>query len=249
MRFGVCCSDTETSVVLGAGFDYVELPANLMVQNHPDYCRFPCKATNLFFPPWIKLIGADATPYRDYVAQLLRCAKEVGIETMVIGSGGSRRAPDDMDRAESMALFVDVVKNIHEMAAETGIVIAPESLNRTETNVANDLRELAESMREIGAGYTADSYHILIEWDATNVGDSAPSEEYWREQIPYCPSHVHIADLPRLSPRPSDYMMEGFANRLRELGFDNKVSLECKRDGNFDFALALSDLKEIFAEN
>lgn len=159
---------------------------------------------------------------------------------MVIGSGAARRAPA---RAEGDTAFAGTVAEIAEMARPYGIAIAPESLNRTETNVGNDLRSLALAVRG-KASYTADSYHVLFEWDAD--GRRVPVEELWIDQIPYAPAHVHIADLRRFSPRADDPMLQGFAERLSELNYEGAVSLECRRHDGLDFGEALAELRALF---
>ena len=50
MKFGVCCSLEDVPVVLGAGFDYVELGASSLSDDPSVYKGLPVEATNLFFP-------------------------------------------------------------------------------------------------------------------------------------------------------------------------------------------------------
>ena len=76
--------------------------------------------------------------------------------------------------------------------------MAPESLNRSETNVGNDLGQLAKDLAAKGIAYTADLYHILYEANA----DGHPPD--FAEQLPFAPLHVHLADLPRHVPAPDD---------------------------------------------
>ena len=108
---------------------------------------------------------------------------------------------------------------------------AAEALNRTETNVGVKSGPLAQAMAKYGLPYTADAYHILKEWDfdGRQGGLSAPSEEHWAAQLPFAPVHAHIADLPdRLAPKANDLMLTGFFRRLKELGYEGRVSLEVR---------------------
>jgi len=248
MRFGVCCGIEDAGVVLGAGFDYLELGANNLCDDPNKYSGMPVEATNLFFASSIRLFGPRATPYLDVARETVDRAAKIGVQTMVIGSGRSRNAPDGIDMEVAEKEFLLAAAAIADHARQYGITIAPESLNRSETNIGNDLGCLARGLKYAKVGYTADSYHVLYEWNAEEPSEPYPSAEYWAQQVPFLPSHVHIADLPRYAPKPNDPMVQGFAARLLELGYDGRVSLEYRRGADFEaeLARALLDLKVLF---
>jgi sugar phosphate isomerase/epimerase len=256
MRFGICGGIDIAERALAAGFDYVEVGASSFANLEPFdpevYRSAHAEASNLFFPASIKLFGPERTSYLDYAEQAVERAAEIGIEVMVIGSGGARRAPEGMANADEN--FVRIAGEVARIASRHGIAVAPESLNRTETNVGNDLGRLAHLLRNEGVGYTADSYHVLYEWNADAVngagsGSGAPDAAHWAGQLPFTPTHVHIADLPRFAPRADDPMLTGFVNRLRELEYDARVSLECKLPDMEVETLrnAVDELRRLFA--
>ncbi|HVT10855.1 MAG TPA: sugar phosphate isomerase/epimerase family protein [Fimbriimonadaceae bacterium] len=246
MRFGVCADLADAPAILDAGFDYVEVGASGFsgfeeTWDREKYAGVPILATNLFFDGRIQLFGEDRTPYREYAERTISRAADLGVPVMVVGSGAARHAPEgfDGDRA-----FIDLVAELSEIAKPMGVSLAPESLNRSETNTGNDLRSLALGLRDRGVGYTADSYHILYEWDADDR--LAGLRELFLVQVPFAPTHVHIADLPRLGVSGEDDMLWAFAMRLKELGYAGNVSLECAREANFDYAGALRALRALF---
>ncbi|MFI5386583.1 MAG: sugar phosphate isomerase/epimerase family protein [Fimbriimonadales bacterium] len=246
MKFGVCAGLDDAARILASGFDYVEVGAsgfNGMLEDWDPaaYAGLSILATNLFFDHRIRLFGPERTPYREYAERTVSRAASLGVPVMVIGSGGPRQAPDGVDGDPG---FVEIVAGIAAFARPLGVDLAPESLNRTETNVGNDLRRLALGLRERGVGYTADSYHILFEWDAD--GRKLGLRELMIEQIPFAPRHVHIADLPRLGVDAANPMLEEFAARLRDLNYSGNVSLECSRGPNFGLAGALAALRSLF---
>lgn len=249
MRFGVCCGLDEARLAVEVGFHYVEIGAHLLVKA-PDlapYRELPIEATNLFFPPDIVLFGPQRTPYLDYARAAVETAAGLGVKTMVVGSGAARNAPEGVEIDDVNRRFVDIVAEIQEVARNFGIRIAPESLNRSETNVGNDLGRLAASLGARGVGYTADSYHVLFEWNEDSPISGFPPDSHWRAQLPTAPAHVHIADLPRNVPTASDPMVIGFADRLRELLYDGRISLECRRDDPAsDLPRALRELELLF---
>jgi sugar phosphate isomerase/epimerase len=234
LKFGVCCGLSDVEAVLAAGFDYVELPASGLLENLEAYRKAAPPVLNLFFPSSVRLFGPEATPWRPYALEVTRAAADIGVEVMVFGSGNARR-----DGQEGFGAFLI---ELGEIAAASGVSIAPESLNRKETNAGNDLAEVAAAAKAAGMGFTADSYHVITEW-AFSSADPV-SAAAWQAQIPWVPTHVHVGDRARLDPSAGDEDLAGFARRLRELRYDGRVSLECGRRG--DLVEALASLRSLF---
>ncbi len=242
MRLGACCGLDQARAALDAGFDYVELPASGLLANEEAYGLLKPYATNLFFAGGMRLCGEEKTPHREYAEHVISGAADVDVRVMVVGSGAARRSGTGVTREEAESAFLRVCEELSEIAEGHGIAIAPESLNRSETDVGNDLAALATELQLLGVGFTADSYHVISEW--VFDGNEGPvTLDHWREQIPHLPVHVHIGDRPRLSPQPNDPELMGFVKRLSELGYDGAVSLECKLRDNWTSALA--DLKNL----
>ena len=250
MKFGLCCDLTEFESALQAGFDYVEgsLSGLAGAPSLDAYRGVPMEATNLFFPGSFRLFGAERTPYLEYARTALERAGELGVKVAVLGSGAVRRAPEDEELEEFEDSFAVVASELADIAEEFGITLAPESLNRSETNIGNDLGQLAHRLANLGVAYTADSYHVLYEWKAQNPDQATPPQSIWDVHIPFAPAHVHVATLPRVAPAPDDPKLSGFVTRLRQLGYDGRVSLECQRGNSAqELAGALSNLKSLFA--
>jgi D-psicose/D-tagatose/L-ribulose 3-epimerase len=226
MRIGICGGLDVAERAREAGFEYLEVGASGFALradfDAEEYRRAGAETSNLFFPGSIHLQGPHATPYREYVEAAVARAAKIGLAIMVIGSGASRKAPDGVPVEEANERFIEIAAEVQEVAEPYGIVVAPESLNRSETNVGNDLGDLALSLAAMGVAYAADSYHVVYEWDATG-GTGQPD---WAAQLPLLPAHVHVSNLQRKAPAVDDPLMIGFFDRLRELGYDGRVSLE-----------------------
>lgn len=252
LKFGACAGPDDAQAFLEAGFDYVELPAVALnaetgAPPHPAFEQLKPAATNLFFPGSIRLFGPERTRYLDYADRLFQRAREAQVRVMVVGSGGSRRAPEGLDPLACEKEFAEIVGELQGHAGRHGIKLAPESLNRGETNVGTDLGRLARLLAQVGVSYTADSYHLLYEWEADG-NQGSPTEEWYREQLPTTPAHVHLADRPRNAPRSDDPALLGFVRRLKELGYDARVSLECRWNGESgEREAALERLKSLFS--
>jgi len=244
VKFGVCCGIDEAPLALSLGYDYVELGASAIAaaEDLGPFQELPIEATNLFFPGSIQLFGPEEDAYRDYAPRAIERVASLGVTLMVVGSGNSRKAPEGVSQGVGEARFVEVAADLQQMAARFGVTIAPESLNRSETNVGNDLGVLAHALRAEGVAYTADLYHILYEADADGVVANMA------EQVPFLPAHIHLADLPRFAPEVDDQSVIAFAHRLRDLGYSGRISLECQRPHpREDLAKGLATMKALFS--
>lgn len=233
---------------MAAGFDYVELPAATIFAGprEPDWEKLgqvTVEATNIFAPAELKLVGPEMGDVRGYAELVIPRAALAGVKVMVIGSGESRRSPAGYDLDAAEGDFLDSVAWCAAIGREHGVVISPESLVPLETNVGNYLGDLARMLHHRGIGYTADSYHVA------NQPGAVPAESwFWEEEMPLAPSHVHFSTHDRTWRVGEDSSLEGFVIRLRELGYDERVSLEC-RWGEFEKELeeALEQVRSVFA--
>ncbi len=228
MRIGVCCPFDQAPSILEAGFDYVELPAHWLLTADLSALRgVPVEATNLFFPSGVTLYGTDAFDWRSYASQLLPVAASVGVQVMVMGSGTQRRSLPGMPVGEAEHAFFDIVGEVQELASAFGIQIAPESLSRDETDVGNDPAVLASELAERGVAYTLDTYHFFNEWAAQ--GEPVPLAGLTVDQrLTLRPLHVHLANRPRFVPSEDDSEVRLLIQKLKEMKFAGRVSLECK---------------------
>jgi len=239
LRLGVCCTPEQASFAKDIGADYVELPAGPLFTD-PGYfqklAEIGPETTNLFFPPGTTLYENEDLSFK-IGSNILDGAAEAGVNLCVVGSGGARKAPDGKEPSWAQEKFVGLIAALKGHADALGIGIAPESLNRSECDVGTRLRELSLELKERGIGYTADSYHVLKEWDFDGR-PRALAEECVRE-IPHAPLHAHLGGLDRTPPLAEDPMILSFFARLKELRYDGRVSIEVNWD-DFENELQLA---------
>jgi sugar phosphate isomerase/epimerase len=231
MKFGVACPVVHAETVLSVGFDYVELPA-ASTFGDPSFDLaqirdLPTPVTNMFFPGEIRIPKPIRNDYLSYVERMFARAESCGVEIMVVGSGGSRRAPDGYDVSRAEQDFVDVVADCQSVAERHGIRLAPESLNHLETNVWNDLGRLARALDEVQVAYTADTYHVLIEGQETDLIG----------QIPFRPAHIHLGNFARTPPTEDDIAVRDMVQHAIALGYDARLTLEARHDWDPDSLL------------
>jgi len=233
---GVCSSSSNWKAINGAGCAYVEESVGkFLTPNSPDadFAKFaeefktkgiPVRACNGFLPAGMKLVGP--TPSHDeavaYASKALQRAKLLGIRVVVLGSGGARKIPEGFDRAKAEEQFIRVVGRIGQAAEAANVTVAMESLNRSETNFGNSLRECLRLINAINhprVRLTADIYHMLRE----DEGPDALTEAGVKVV------HCHLAEkAERRPPGTAGEDFKPYLRALKKVGFRGGISLECR---------------------
>jgi len=102
-----------------------------------------------------------------------------------------------------------------------GMMVCIEPLNRSESNVLNDLGEavrLAQEADHPQVRALADLYHMVREEELM---------EHLAEMGSWI-SHVHVADTDRWPPGTGSYPYPAFFSTLRQIGYDGRCSIECR---------------------
>ena len=238
MRFGCCASTSEQIDILAqAGFDYCELQAAAVQPFEDDAAALPAlhilesarlrpEAFNVLVPPQLPLSGphADHAALRAYLRRTFGRMVRLGGQVVVLGSGGARRIPDSVTREQGLAQLAVSLAIAADEAANAGIILALEHLNRKETNVFNSVAESQEFITQIhphlaqhGMKLLADLFHLEVEHEPLqHVAVAGPLL-----------AHVHVAGGERRAPDVAGYDYSGFMRVLHAVGYDQRISAEC----------------------
>jgi sugar phosphate isomerase/epimerase len=241
MQFGICTSVVNSSAVKAAGWDFVEENVQTFLQGLvPDEqwqgeriaaaAAVPILAANCLVPAELKITGpaADLDKLRQYMTRVTVRAKKCGIGTLVFGSGGARNIPEGFDRAHALRQITDFARMSADLAAQAGVLIVAEHLNRRECNVLNTVGEAESIVRQVNSPNfqnLVDCYHFWLE-------NERPED--LKKAMPFI-RHVHVSDLEgRLAPGEtgkSDF--RPFFKILKSAGYNRAISVE---------ALAFTDI-------
>lgn len=236
MRFGCCVGPDMIDVIARAGFDFCELPARAVLPFESDAAALAAlraidaaplrpEAFNVLVPAELPMVGprADLHALRAYLNRTFSRMVQLGGQVVVLGSGAARRIPDDLPRPQALDQLADALAVAGEEAANAGIVLALEHLNRGECNVFNTVAECHSFIRERGLGNVqllADLHHLELEHEpAANVTEAGPLL-----------AHVHVADGGRKAPGGGGYDYAGFMVAVQRAGYDARISAECGWD-------------------
>ena len=170
--------------------------------------------------------------------ELCDVAAEVGARGVVTpaayGMHSNRLPPFAAPRGpeEDRAVLLDMLGQLGTHAAERGVLVLFEPLNRYEDHMVNTLAQGAELCRATGLGsirLMADLFHMNIE----EAGLAASLREAG-DMV----AHVHLADSSRLEPGTGHTDFAAAFRALAEVGFDGWGAIECRLSRETEAALA-----------
>ena len=151
-----------------------------------------------------------------------RRARQCGIQTIVFGSGKSRKIPDGFALETAKAQFIELLKQMSVIARKYRIIISLEPLNRKETNFINTLTEGIEIIKTVNhpnLKLLVDIYHMLQEDES--------AEEIIKAGNLVC--HCHIAEKEnRTPPGTAGDNFKPFLTALKQIHYRGKISFECR---------------------
>ena len=249
MRFGLCTDIRNVKDVQEVGFDYIEGKLNqFALWSEEEFesvlelfssSTIKMETTSLLLPKTMKVIGREYNEEEllSYLDVAFSRMNKLGSSLVVFGSGKSRMIPDGETWQRSFLSLVEVTKLIGKKAAEYGISIAIEPLNRSETNLINTLSEGAALQAEVAldnVGLLADAFHMR-------------KEEEDMGKISLCSPllHTHIAlKEGRAYPVEKSGEVEEFFQVLKASGYRGRMSIEGKsEDWKADSVRALQVLR------
>jgi sugar phosphate isomerase/epimerase len=235
-QFGVCTGPENAAMLRDAGWEYIEPHYQQLLQvekSSSDWIPptvplvLPMPVANCLLPNSLKVSGPDASlaNLAAYLAATLPRAASLGIQTLVLGSGNARKAPDGFDRVRARQQIIEFARMAVRLARAQGITIVLEPLNSKDCNLINTIADAMACVREVdhlNFLCLLDTWHFWLEHDSLNA---------LRESLPWI-YHVHLADLAgRLAPgqtalpqQASDYLP--FFKLLKNAGYNRRISVE-----------------------
>lgn len=248
MQLGIVVPVEQSARVKDAGYDVVEETVPRLLQGEvPDDqwtgakraagCVLPLICANMLVPAHLKITGPDASldQLGSYIHRVVGRAAQVGMKTLVFGSGAARNVPDGFDRKQAKRQLLEFIRMTTNACMSHGITLVCEPLYRKECNIINTVREAMEYVWEIdhpNFQCLVDTFHFWV--------DEEPLENL-KEAMPWI-RHVHLGDRQyRVPPGISgkdDY--RPFFAALKEGGYDRALCVE-----TFDYPSLLDDAPRV----
>ncbi len=254
MNIGYCGKPAAAAQAAQAGFDYLELPLNMIAGlSDEDFeaarqtladAGLPTPAFNLLFPKDLALLSplcADEA-ITEYLGRAFERMEALGGRTVVFGSGRSRQRPDGIPYPSAYRRLIRVTALTGQAAAAHGITVVIEPLNRGESNMINSVGEGAGLVAAVdlpNVRLLADYYHMAVEHE--------PPEDIARLSGI---SHAHIAaEAGRRFPLTEDDGYRRMFAAMKQTGYSGLLSIEGKTDSLLtDGPQAIRLLKRLWEE-
>ncbi len=263
MKIGMCMFLWTTHIgpehqallrdIKGTGFDGVEIP--IFAGSVRDFAAIGCMLDDIGLvrtavsangDPTQNLISPDPTQRRagvDYMRWAIDCSKALGAQNL---SGPLHSTlghfSGEGPTQEEFAYSLDAQRQIGAHAAERGVIIGLEALNRFECYLVNTMDDLCAHVREV------DHPNIRAMYDTfhANIEESDPIGALTRNSDVV--AHIHISENDRGVPgRGNIPWAETFA-AIRDTGYDNWLTIEAFGRGLKDLAAATKVWRD-FAES
>ncbi|MGA2820021.1 MAG: sugar phosphate isomerase/epimerase family protein [Anaerolineales bacterium] len=156
---------------------------------------------------------------RERLHELIRFAAQMQAPLVTIGSFRGRLSTAG---SNGRARLAAILREAAELAAEHGIRLAIEPLNRYEADLVNTAEQGLAFLDEIGHG----SVGLLLDTFHANIEEKSWSEPFQRAMRADKLWHVHIGDNNRLPPGQGMIDFAKVIAILGEIGYDGFLSAE-----------------------
>jgi sugar phosphate isomerase/epimerase len=260
-QLGIVSRLEQDSLVFESGFRVIgesvgrilspSITEEQFLQNLERIKKAKCKVylCNIFFPGAIKIAGpgVDENRILNYADTVFSRAKQAGIPLIVLGSGGSRRIPDGYEAEKAKTDFIALCKKLAMVAGKYGVQIALESLQSSETNFLNTVKDAAEIVRGVNHPnfkLNADIFHMMRENESPqSIMDAADVL-----------GHCEIAEKQNRSmPGVQGDDFKPYLRALRKANYQGYLFIEANtsnavNDIPLSFKYLSKQLEEVYAE-
>jgi D-psicose/D-tagatose/L-ribulose 3-epimerase len=232
--------------VKGLGFDLIELPVEEPGAWDPERAADLLAGLGLragvccVMPPGRDLAvsdGAVVAATTGYLRHCVEVAAKVGSAVVagpMYAAVGRLWRLSEAERPATLAHVGDGLTPVAELAAERGVKLAIEPLNRYETSLINTVEqglELLDAVDHLACGLLLDTFHMNIE-----EKDPAAAAARAGSRI----AHVHACGTDRGSPGSDRFDWPAFLNALDGAGYDGALCIESFTSTNEAIATAAS---------
>ncbi len=256
MLFGACRGIGDAALLKSVGYDFFENGAANILKPELDEegwkrqrdlilsAPIPLRSCNGFIPGTFRITGPkrDFDPALAYAEKILRRAEEVGVSTIVFGSGGARNVPGDIcgpkeQKPDTEAGRDEFAEFCAKLAARVSdlkkVRVVIEPLRPLESNIINFVwqgQQVCEQVKSPRICLLADIFHMMM------GRESAESIARAGRFIKHC----HIASWKtRQFPGsgPDDFeRFRPYFDALRSIGATGGINCECGWGEKKDFA-------------
>lgn len=182
-------------------------------------------ALGALYPHDIELLSPDPAMRKrgeQYFQNLIRISSDLGVRMLHFGTWPSGIRPQNVSLSDGYKWLINLLQVCGELASKNDIRIVIEEVNRDESNMITNMRELLNFISDVNSpavGITADLYHMSKEDHNIIQALEEANGLIW---------HVHLSDTDRLAPGEGSLDFTEIVSKLKELNYGEYLSLEIK---------------------
>jgi D-psicose/D-tagatose/L-ribulose 3-epimerase len=160
---------------------------------------------------------------QEYLLETINLCEELGCRYLVgpiYSTGIKDYLFDAVQKEKSMEQAAGIIREAADCAAEKGIIIAIEPLNRYESNFINttgELKNLIDSIDKENVGFQIDTFHANIEEKSIYESVILAGKKLF---------HLHVPESDRGTPGTGVVEWKALAAGLKEIGYDHNIDIE-----------------------
>ncbi|WP_127792349.1 sugar phosphate isomerase/epimerase [Agromyces sp. LHK192] len=181
--------------------------------------------------------GSEVVATQNYLVQCVKVAERLGSRIVagpLTAATGRTWRMDDEEREARYAELRGALGPVVRQAADRGIRLAVEPLNRYETSLVNTVEQALDALGPLlgpGLGLALDTYHLNIE--ERSIGDAVRAAG---EHVAY----VQVCGNDRGPVGDDHFDWPGFLDALDDVGYTGPLGLESFTGENATIAVAAS---------
>ncbi|HUX52614.1 MAG TPA: sugar phosphate isomerase/epimerase family protein [Spirochaetia bacterium] len=175
---------------------------------------------------------------KEYISECIRFAEQIGSKLfsgpVYSAVGKTRMVPEDQKKRER-AWCVENMREIGALAADSGVTVGVEPLNRFESDMINLVEQAVSLVKEVGSpsfGIHIDTFHANIE--EKSIPDTI------RKLGPNMLCHLHACENDRGIPGTGHQDWTGIRDALRDVDYKGAAVIESFTPGAVEIAKAAS---------
>lgn len=260
MKFGCCTGIENYDTLVELGYDFIELASySLSKMSDEEFAevskkikngKIPAIGFNAYCGAETPLIGADAdiAVTDAFADKMMTRGAELGIKNVGIGAPLARKLAEGFSYDVAYKQMQDAIRCICKRAAEHGITVLFEALNKEMSNFIITTEDAVNFVKELS---DIENLEMVLDFYHMEVMDEGDDEAMLA--LPFT-KHVHISQ--RDPNQVRSYLryecVEQYEKQLsilKKYGYDGSLSIESSTD---DFAndakISLEILKNLFAQ-
>lgn len=155
-----------------------------------------------------------------YVKDCAKMAHEIGADIAIVVPSAVYKVKAEAPLEKEWGWAVEGIREVGGYAADLGVKLAIEAINRFETYFVNRIDQAVKLMKEVDL----DNVRVMVDCFHMNIEEPSPANTIIQTGKKIV--HVHIADSNRQAPGRGHTDFKSIVGALKTIGYDGYLAME-----------------------